>query len=128
MTIPYMLQRANQYIATETLVAEKREGQKHPQAEPSRGPPLGLPRRRKERGEQTIPRPPNVPLNSTQTEIFLQGREKGLLKTPNPLRSRAEDRDRRCYYRFHRDYEHDTEKCYDLKNQIENLILHIHLD
>ncbi|RWV95453.1 hypothetical protein GW17_00041919 [Ensete ventricosum] len=55
-------------------------------------------------------------------------REKGLLKTPNPLRSRAEDRDRRRYYRFHRDYEHDTEKCYDLKNQIENLILHVHLD
>ncbi|RZR94509.1 hypothetical protein BHM03_00023218 [Ensete ventricosum] len=81
-----------------------------------------------ERGEQTIPRPPNIPLNSTQMEIFLQIREKGLLKTPNPIRSQAEDRDHRRYCRFHRDYGHDTKECYDLKNQIENLIHCDHLD
>ncbi|RRT78133.1 hypothetical protein B296_00012018 [Ensete ventricosum] len=71
-TVPKMLQRVNQYVAAEILVAEKREDQKRPWAEPSRGPPFGVPRRRMERGEQTIPRSPNIPLNSTQTEIFLQ--------------------------------------------------------
>ncbi|RWW44105.1 hypothetical protein BHE74_00050168 [Ensete ventricosum] len=81
-----------------------------------------------ERGEQTVPWPPNVPLNSTRTEIFLQIREKGLLKTHNPLSSRAEDRDCRRYCRFHRDYGHDTEECYDLKIQIEDLIHRGHLD
>ncbi|RWW16253.1 hypothetical protein GW17_00019874 [Ensete ventricosum] len=114
-TVPEMLQRANQYIAAEILVVEKHEDQKCPRAEPSRGPPPGLPRKRTEKAEQTVPQPPNIPLNSTRTEIFLQIREKGLLKTPNPMKSQAEDRDRRCYYRFHRDYGHDT-KCYDLKN------------
>ncbi|RWV95330.1 hypothetical protein BHE74_00031461 [Ensete ventricosum] len=44
-----------------------------------------LPRGRMEGDEQTMPRPPNVPLNSTQTEIFFQIQEKGLLKTLNPL-------------------------------------------
>ncbi|RZS14676.1 hypothetical protein BHM03_00046436 [Ensete ventricosum] len=55
-------------------------------------------------------------------------REKGLLKTPNPLRSRANDQDNKCYCRFHRDYGHDTEECYDFKNQIEDLIYRDHLD
>ncbi|RWW38624.1 hypothetical protein BHE74_00056126 [Ensete ventricosum] len=66
-TVLEMLQRANQYGTVETLVEEKREDQKCPRAEPSRGTPSGLPRRRMERGEQIIPRSPNVPLNSTQT-------------------------------------------------------------
>ncbi|RWW06929.1 hypothetical protein BHE74_00013237 [Ensete ventricosum] len=114
--VPEMLQRANQYVATEVLVVEKYEDQKHPRAESSRGPPPRLPRKRTERAEQVIPRLPNIMLNSTQTEIFLQIREKGLLKTPNPMRTRVEERDRRRYYCFHRDYGHDTEECYNLKN------------
>ncbi|RRT69640.1 hypothetical protein B296_00036609 [Ensete ventricosum] len=104
-----MLQRANQYVAAEALVAEKREDMKHPQTEPSQGPPTGLLRRRTKRVEQTI-------------------REKGLLKTPNPMKSRPEDQDHKRYCRFHHDYEHDSEECYDLKNQIEDLIRHGHLD
>ncbi|RRT60774.1 hypothetical protein B296_00028188 [Ensete ventricosum] len=40
-----MLQGANQYIATETLVAGKWDDQKHPRAEQSRGQPSGPPRR-----------------------------------------------------------------------------------
>ncbi|RWW44176.1 hypothetical protein BHE74_00050097 [Ensete ventricosum] len=44
------------------------------------------------------------------------------------MRSRAEDRDSRHYCRFHRDYGHDIEECYDLKNQIEDLMHRSHLD
>ncbi|RWV82379.1 hypothetical protein BHE74_00046234 [Ensete ventricosum] len=71
-TVPKMLQRANQYIATEALVAGKREDQKRPHVDSSRGPPPGPSRRRMERTEPTIPRLPNTPLNSIRTEIFLQ--------------------------------------------------------
>ncbi|RRT70899.1 hypothetical protein B296_00006318 [Ensete ventricosum] len=93
----YLAHFTVEYVAVKTLVAEKHEDHKRPQAKPSRGPPYGLPRRRMERGKLTVPRPSNVSLNSTRTEIFLQIREKELLKTPNLLRSRAEDRDRRRY-------------------------------
>ncbi|RZR91637.1 hypothetical protein BHM03_00019793 [Ensete ventricosum] len=55
-------------------------------------------------------------------------REKWLLKTPNPMKSRHEDRDHGRYCCFHRDYKHNTEECYDLKNQIEDLIRRGHLD
>ncbi|RZS07678.1 hypothetical protein BHM03_00038578 [Ensete ventricosum] len=125
-TVPEMLQRANQYVASEGLMAEKREDQKRPRAESYRGPPPALLRKRTERTEQVVPRLPNTPLNSTRTEIFLQIREKGLLKAPNPMRTRGRDRGRYCH--FHRDYGHDTEECYDLKNQIEDLIRRGHLD
>ncbi|RRT76129.1 hypothetical protein B296_00012803 [Ensete ventricosum] len=104
-----MLQRADQYVVAEALVVEKHEDMMCPRAEPSRGPPLGLPRRRTERAKQTI-------------------REKWLLKTPNPMKSWHEDRDHKRYCRFHRNYRHNTEECYDLKNQIEDLIRHGHLD
>ncbi|RWV83798.1 hypothetical protein GW17_00054548 [Ensete ventricosum] len=55
-------------------------------------------------------------------------REKGLLKAPNPIRTRFKEDDHGHYCRFHRDYGHDTKECYDLKNQIEYLIHRGHLD
>ncbi|RZS13040.1 hypothetical protein BHM03_00044558 [Ensete ventricosum] len=54
-------------------------------------------------------------------------REKGLLKAPNSIRTQSEEHDRGRYCHFHRDYGHDTDECYDLKNQIEDLICG-HLD
>ncbi|RWW00177.1 hypothetical protein GW17_00036870 [Ensete ventricosum] len=83
---------------------------------------------RMERAEQTVPRLPNTPLNSTRIEIFLHIREKELLKAPNPMRTQFEECDRGRYYCFHRNYGHDTKEFYDLKNQIENLIYRDHLD
>ncbi|RWW26673.1 hypothetical protein GW17_00008939 [Ensete ventricosum] len=111
-----ILQRVNRYITTEALVAEKHEEQKHPRAKSAWSPPLRLPRKRMERAKQAIPRLPNIPLNSTRIEIFLQIQEKGLLKTPNPIRTHAEEQDHGHSYHFHHDYGHDTEECYNLKN------------
>ncbi|RWW71812.1 hypothetical protein BHE74_00020418 [Ensete ventricosum] len=121
-----MLQRANQYITTKALVVEKHEDQKHPQVKSSWGPSPALLTKRTKRTEQAIPQLPNTPLNSTQSEIFLQILEKELLRAPNLMRTERCDRGR--YYGFHRDYGHDIEECYDLKNQIEDLIRRDHLD
>ncbi|RWW37427.1 hypothetical protein BHE74_00057462 [Ensete ventricosum] len=120
MTVPETLQRANQYVAAKALVAEKRVDQKRPQAESSWGPLPAFSRKRIERTEHAIPRLPNTPLKSARTEIFLQIWEKELLKAPNPMRTQGHDNG--CYCRFHRDYGHDTEECYNLKNRIEDLI------
>ncbi|RRT37357.1 hypothetical protein B296_00031880, partial [Ensete ventricosum] len=56
-----------------------------------------------------------------------QIRERGLLKAPSPMKSHPERRDKRRYYRFHREYRHDTKECRDLQYQIEDLIRRGHL-
>ncbi|GAV82656.1 hypothetical protein CFOL_v3_26107, partial [Cephalotus follicularis] len=49
------------------------------------------------------------------------------IQWPAPLRSPMEKRDSDKYYRYHRDYWHDTEECRHLKNKIEDLIRKGHL-
>ncbi|RWW41563.1 hypothetical protein BHE74_00052948 [Ensete ventricosum] len=85
-----MLQRAHQYIAVETLVADKQDESKRPRAEQPRGHPSGPLKRRDDRSDMLSSRPPPIPLNSTRTYIFFQIREKGLLKAPNPIKIRFE--------------------------------------
>nr|XP_009395666.1 PREDICTED: uncharacterized protein LOC103980864 [Musa acuminata subsp. malaccensis] len=75
--------------------------------------------------ELSLPRPPALPRNTSCTKIFLQIREKGLLRQLNPLKATHKDRSKYC--RFHRDYVHDTEDCHDLQNQINELIRRGHL-
>ncbi|RRT81121.1 hypothetical protein B296_00015274 [Ensete ventricosum] len=121
-----MLQRASQYVATESLVARKQEDHKKPRGDKPQGQPSRTPRRR-DRLELPAPRPLPIPLNSTRTEIFLQIRDKGLLKTPNPIRAKIGGRDKRRYCHIHRDYGHDTEEYKDIRNQIDDLIRQGHL-
>ncbi|RRT65490.1 hypothetical protein B296_00010444 [Ensete ventricosum] len=110
-TVRKMMQRANHYIAAETLIVEKHEEQKHPRTEQSRGPTLGPLRRKVEGSDFSWSRSSITPLNSMQTEIFLQIRGKGLLAPPNLIKTRPEERDRGRYYHFHREYDHDTNEC-----------------
>ncbi|GAV78960.1 LOW QUALITY PROTEIN: hypothetical protein CFOL_v3_22425, partial [Cephalotus follicularis] len=49
------------------------------------------------------------------------------IQWPTKLRTPAEKRDTKKYYRYHRDHNHDTEECRQLKNQIEDLIRKGHL-
>ncbi|RWW01580.1 hypothetical protein GW17_00035377 [Ensete ventricosum] len=43
------------------------------------------------------------------------------------MKSHSERHNKRRYYRFHKEYDHDTEECRDLQYQIEDLIRHGHL-
>ena len=44
------------------------------------------------------------------------------LKWPEKMKGDPNKRNRNKYCRFHRDHGHDTDECFDLKQQIENLI------
>ncbi|RWW68810.1 hypothetical protein BHE74_00023639 [Ensete ventricosum] len=48
-----------------------------------------------DRLEVPQPRPPPIPLNSTRIEVFLWIQDKGLLRLPNPIKTRPEGRDKR---------------------------------
>ena len=122
--VPEMLQRASQFIAAETWMAGRREEHKKVKSEPPQQQPPAASRRKLDRPD---PRPPLPALNSSRTEIFLHEKEKGLLKDPRPMRNPRELADRSRYCRFHRQHGHDTEQCYELKRQIEELILRGHL-
>ncbi|RZS12466.1 hypothetical protein BHM03_00043926 [Ensete ventricosum] len=78
----------------------KRENHKRPRTKKSYGQPLETMRRRPDRPKPSHPRPPLPPLNSTHMKIFLQIKEKGLLRTPNPLKGHRELRDWAKYYQF----------------------------
>ncbi|RWW44322.1 hypothetical protein BHE74_00049919 [Ensete ventricosum] len=44
-------------------------------------------------------------------------REKGLLKTPNLMKTRFKERDCGRYYYFHRNYSHDTEITFESESE-----------
>ena len=52
----------------------------------------------------------------------MQIKDEGTLTFPGKLKSDPSKRSRNKYCRFHRDHDHDTANCYDLKQQIEALI------
>uniref|UniRef100_A0A2N9GVB7 Reverse transcriptase domain-containing protein n=1 Tax=Fagus sylvatica TaxID=28930 RepID=A0A2N9GVB7_FAGSY len=63
-----------------------------------------------------------TPLNAPVDHIFMQIRNDPALKWPGKLLTDPDKRPRDKYCRFHRDHGHNTEDCYDLKRQIEELI------
>ena len=63
-----------------------------------------------------------TPLAVPVDQILMEIRDEPSLKWPRPLHSSPSLRDKRKYYRFHKDHGHYTEDCRDLKEQIEELI------
>ena len=53
----------------------------------------------------------------------MQIKDEGTLTFPGKLKSDPSKRSRNKYCRFHRDHDHDMVDCYDLKQQIEALII-----
>ncbi|XP_065630818.1 uncharacterized protein LOC136068082 [Quercus suber] len=52
----------------------------------------------------------------------MQVKDEPSLKWPEKMKGDPNKRNRNKYCRFHRDHGHDTDECFDLKQQIENLI------
>ena len=63
-----------------------------------------------------------TPLNAPIDQVLMQIKDEGALTFPDKLKGDSNKRSRDRYCRFHRNHNHDTTDCYDLKQQIEALI------
>ena len=64
----------------------------------------------------------STPLVMSIDQILTKIRDEPSLKWPRPLHSSPSVRDKRKYCCFYKDHGHYTENCWDLKEQIEELI------
>ena len=76
----------------------------------------------KRKVDKTLRKVRFTPLIMPVDKILAQIKDKHYLKWPRPLHSSPNVRDKRKYCRFHKDHDHYTEDCKDLKEQIEELI------
>ncbi|XP_065634578.1 uncharacterized protein LOC136069711 [Quercus suber] len=63
-----------------------------------------------------------TPLTIPIDQVLMQIKDEGTLTFPGKLKGDPSKRSRDKYCRFHRDHNHNTADCYDLKQQIEALI------
>ena len=63
-----------------------------------------------------------TPLNAPLDQVLMQIKDDPSLKWPKKMKGDPNKHNKNKYCRFHRDHGHDTDECYDLKQQIENLI------
>ena len=130
-TMVEMLLKAQKYMNIEDALAtikdvEKR-GEKGRKEENHRG------RKRERQGhqisdwskrkdEKTSRMVKFTPLVMHVDKILVQIKDKHYLKWPRPLHSSPNVRDKKKYCQFHKDHDHYTDDCRDLKEQIEELI------
>nr|XP_023894320.1 uncharacterized protein LOC112006265 [Quercus suber] len=76
-------------------------------------------RRKDDKGPQAVK---FTPLIMPVDKILTQIKDEHYLKWPRPLHSSPNIHNKNKYYRFHKDHDHYTEDCRDLKEQIEELI------
>ncbi|XP_030941943.1 uncharacterized protein LOC115966962 [Quercus lobata] len=118
--------------AEDAIIAKKRKRSERMDANPSRHHEQGTrPKkgRTEERRDRESKKPgPSVrnqqytPLNAPLEQVLMQIKDDHFLKWPEKMKGDPNKRNRNKYCRFHRDYGHDTDECFDLKQQIENLI------
>ena len=76
-------------------------------------------RRKDDKGTWTVK---FTPLVMPVDKILMQIKDEHYLKWPRPLHSSPHIHDKNKYCRFHKDHGHYTKDCWDLKEQIEELI------
>ncbi|XP_050289587.1 uncharacterized protein LOC126727707 [Quercus robur] len=131
-TMAEALLKAQKYMNAEEALAaingaEKTKEKKKENEENRRGQKRDRADRRNDEGnrwrEDKNPHPMKfTPLVMPVDQILTEIRVEPSLKWPRPLHSSLSMRDKRKYYRFHKDHGHYTEDCRDLKEQIEELI------
>ena len=117
--------------AEDAIIAKKRKRVEKMEANPTRHSEQG-PRPKKGRTEDKKDRDKKAgpsarsqqytPLNVPLEQVLMQIKDDPSLKWPEKMKGDPNKRNRNKYCCFHRDHEHDTDECFDLKQQIENLI------
>ena len=116
----------------DAIIAKKRKRAERTKANPMRHAEQG-PRPKKGRVEEKKDRDNKkadpsarnqqyTPLNVPLEQVLMQIKDDPSLKWQEKMKGDPNKRNRNKYCRFHRDHEHDTDECFDLKQQIENLI------
>ena len=74
-----------------------------------------------DRREDRCSKPPTgrftsfTPMNTSINQVLIQIKDEGALTFISKLKGDPSKKSRNKYYRFHRDHNHDTSKCYNLK-------------
>ena len=63
-----------------------------------------------------------TPLNMPLEQVLMKIKDDPSLKWPEKMKGDPNKRNRNKHCHFHKDHRHDTDECFDLKQQIENLI------
>ena len=113
-------------IAKKRKRSERMEGNPSCQSEQGPRPKKGRTKERKDRDtKKSGPSSWNqqyTPLNVPLEQVLMQIKDDSSLKWSEKMKGDPNKRNRSKYCRFHRDYGHDTDECFDLKQQVENLI------
>ena len=118
--------------AEDAIIAKKRKRDERTEANPVRHtnqgprPKKGCAEKKKDRDNKKAgPSARNqqyMPLNVPFEQVLMQIKNDHSLKWPEKMKGDPNKRNWNKYCRFHRNHEHDTDECFDLKQQIENLI------
>ncbi|XP_030941677.1 uncharacterized protein LOC115966617 [Quercus lobata] len=128
-TMSDVLYRATKYInAEDALLAREEKPRKRERQEDTRQDRGRKMARTGDRRDERRSRPPTgkftsfTPLTAPIDQVLMQIKDEGALMFPGKLKGDPNKRPRDKYCRFHRDHEHDTAYCYNLKQQIKALI------
>ena len=118
--------------AKDAIIAKKRKRYERMKGNPSRQseqgprPKKGRTEERKDRDtKKSSPSSRNqqcTSLNVPLEQVLMQIKDNPSLKWSEKMKGNPNKRNRSKYCRFHRDHGHDTDECFDLKQQVENLI------
>ena len=128
-TMSDVLYRATKYMnAEDALLAREEKPRKRERQEDTRQDRGRKMARTGEQREDRHSKPPIgkftsfTPLTAPINQVLMQIKDEEALKFLSKLKRDPSKRSRDNYCRFHRDHEHDTANCYDLKQQVEALI------
>ncbi|XP_057484602.1 uncharacterized protein LOC130770973 [Actinidia eriantha] len=137
-TLSILQNKADKYIAAEELAEAKRRRQgkddpKRKEPDSRHSESRGEARNKRpnrdskqiERRPRTPPRRPGLilpPLNAPIAQVLTEIKHEEFVKWPEKIKTDPTKRNRNKYCEFHRDHGHNTEDCFQLKEQIADLI------